>query len=61
MRRQGRRASVWDVTVFRGGHAGQGPHIVDAIRSLDGILERMREHQAKKRSLMRSLSISENL
>jgi len=39
----------------------KGPHIVDAIRSLDGILERMRDHQAKKQSLMRSLSISENL
>jgi pyruvate kinase len=39
----------------------KGPHIVDAIRSLDGILERMGDHQAKKRSLMRSLSISGSL
>jgi len=39
----------------------KGPHIVEAIRSLDGILKRMRDHQAKKRSLMRSLRISERL
>jgi pyruvate kinase len=33
----------------------KGPHIVEAIRSLDSILTRMQEHQSKKRSLLRRL------
>ena len=33
----------------------KGPHIVDAIRTLDDILHRMRTHQSKKRPLLRAL------
>jgi pyruvate kinase len=33
----------------------KGPHIVDAMRTLDDILRRMQTHQAKKRPLLRAL------
>lgn len=33
----------------------KGPHVVDAIAVLDGILRRMQDHQHKKRSLLRRL------
>jgi pyruvate kinase len=33
----------------------KGPHITDAIRTLDSILTRMQHHQHKKRSLLRRL------
>ena len=33
----------------------KGPHVVDAVRALDGILIRMQSHQYKKQSLMRRL------
>ena len=33
----------------------KGPHITDAIRTLDDILHRMQSHQAKKRTLLRAL------
>jgi pyruvate kinase len=33
----------------------KGPHIVDAIRVLDNILQRMQDHQNKKRSMLRRL------
>jgi pyruvate kinase len=33
----------------------KGPHIQDAMRTLDDILRRMQEHQSKKRSLLRAL------
>jgi pyruvate kinase len=33
----------------------KGPHIVDAIRTLDNILQRMQAHQSKKRSMLRRL------
>jgi pyruvate kinase len=33
----------------------KGPHILDAIRTLDDILRRMEEHQSKKRPLLRPL------
>ena len=33
----------------------KGPHIVDAMRTLDDILRRMQAHQSKKRPLMRAL------
>jgi pyruvate kinase len=37
----------------------KGPHIVPAIRMLDGILKRMQEHQHKKTSMLRGLHVSE--
>lgn len=33
----------------------KGPHVLEAIRVLDGILRRMQAHQSKKRPLMRAL------
>jgi pyruvate kinase len=36
----------------------QGEHVVEAVRFLAGVLDRMRDHQEKKRSLLRRLSIS---
>ncbi len=33
----------------------KGPHVVEAIDVLDGILRRMQDHQHKKRSLLRRL------
>jgi pyruvate kinase len=33
----------------------KGPHVVDAIRVLDNILQRMQAHQSKKRSMLRRL------
>jgi pyruvate kinase len=33
----------------------KGPHILDALRTLDDILRRMQAHQSKKRSLLRAL------
>ena len=38
----------------------KGPYIVEALRSLDNILRRMETHQAKKRSMMRSLKMASN-
>ncbi len=37
----------------------KGPHIVDGVRSLRDILQRMEAHQRKKRYLFRPLSVSE--
>jgi pyruvate kinase len=33
----------------------KGPHIVDAMRTLDDILHRMEGHHTKKRPLLRAL------
>jgi pyruvate kinase len=35
----------------------KGPHIVSAVRFLDGVLSRMQAHQYKKRDLMRRLDV----
>jgi pyruvate kinase len=37
----------------------KGPHIVEAVRSLDSILRRMQSHQAKKTSMLRHLQLVE--
>ena len=37
----------------------KGPHVIEAVRFLDNVLERMQLHQQKKRSMLRKLSISE--
>ncbi len=36
----------------------KGPHIVSAVRTLDGILGRMQAHQSKKRSMLRELRLA---
>jgi pyruvate kinase len=56
------RAEVTDAAM--GGRAecvmlNQGEHLAEAVRFLCGVLDRMQEHQAKKRSLLRRLSISD--
>jgi pyruvate kinase len=33
----------------------KGPHVVEAVRVLDNILQRMAAHQSKKSSLLRQL------
>ena len=52
------RAEITDAAM--GGRAEcvmlkKGPHIVDAMRTLGGILRRMQAHQSKKRPLLRAL------
>ncbi len=37
----------------------KGPHVVDAVRFLADVLQRMQLHQEKKRAMLRRLSISE--
>jgi pyruvate kinase len=37
----------------------KGPYITAAVRLLNGVLERMSTHQAKKRSMLRKLSVSQ--
>ncbi|HEY0671035.1 MAG TPA: pyruvate kinase [Longimicrobiales bacterium] len=39
----------------------KGPYIVEAIHTLDDILRRMKEHQSKKRPLLRALHVSRSL
>jgi pyruvate kinase len=36
----------------------KGPYMVEAVKALDSILARMQEHQTKKSSLLRHLSIA---
>jgi pyruvate kinase len=35
----------------------KGPHVVDAVRTLDDILRRMQDHQVKKTAMMRQLHV----
>ncbi len=39
----------------------KGPHILKALHVLDDILTRMRDHQAKKRPLLRRLRVADNI
>ena len=55
------RAEITDAAMAQ--HAecvmlNKGPHIVDAVRTLNDILQRMQDHQSKKRSMMRKLSLA---
>jgi len=38
----------------------KGPHMVEAVKALDNILQRMQAHQAKKSALLRHLNIAES-
>jgi hypothetical protein len=38
----------------------KGPHVVEAVEFLKGVLERMDAHQSKKTALLRRLSVSES-
>jgi pyruvate kinase len=58
------RAEITDAAM---GHRAEcvmlnkGPHIVSAVRVLDGILRRMQTHQAKKRAMLRELRLAHTL
>ncbi|MDM7922569.1 MAG: pyruvate kinase [Pyrinomonadaceae bacterium] len=39
----------------------KGPHVVDAVRSLDDILRRMQAHQRKKQAMMRELHLAHSV
>ena len=39
----------------------KGPYILEAVRVLDDILQRMEKHQSKKRSMLRHLSLADHL
>jgi pyruvate kinase len=39
----------------------KGPHIVQAVQTLDNILRRMEHHQAKKQSMLRELRLARSL
>lgn len=58
------RAEITDAAM---GHRAEcvmlnkGPHVVYAVRVLDGILRRMQSHQAKKRAMLRELHLAHAL
>jgi pyruvate kinase len=57
------RAEVTDAAVAERAECvmlNKGPYIVDAVRALASILERMQAHQEKKQSLLRELHIAEH-
>jgi pyruvate kinase len=37
----------------------KGPYILEAVQTLDDVLQRMEAHQQKKRSMMRPLKLAE--
>ena len=39
----------------------KGPHVLTAVRFLDNVMTRMQAHQAKKRAVLRKLSVSDRL
>jgi pyruvate kinase len=58
------RAEITDAAMSARAEAvmlNRGPFVIDAIATLDDILGRMKEHQAKKRSLYRALDVSRRL
>jgi pyruvate kinase len=58
------RAEVTDAAMSARAEAvmlNKGPFIVEAIRTLDDILSRMKEHQVKKRATYRALKASDSL
>jgi pyruvate kinase len=55
------RAEVTDAAMGQCAEAvmlNKGPHIVEAVRTLDDILQRMQGHHNKKRSVMRQLELA---
>lgn len=58
------RAEVSDAVMSGRAEAvmlNKGPYIVEAVRFLNGVLERMHAHQHKRRSMLRKLSVSEQV
>jgi pyruvate kinase len=55
------RAEITDAAMGQSAEAvmlNKGPHITDAVRTLDDILQRMQGHHSKKRSMMRELQLA---
>jgi pyruvate kinase len=58
------RAEISDASM---GHQAEcvmlnkGPHVVTAVRMLDGILRRMQAHQFKKQAMLRELNLAHSL
>ena len=48
--------SATDIIVQRVGR----PYVIEAVRMLDDILQRMQGHQSKKRSMLRKLQLAAN-
>jgi pyruvate kinase len=58
------RAEVSDAVMSGRAEAvmlNKGPYIVETVRFLNGVLERMHAHQHKRRAMLRKLSISEQV
>jgi pyruvate kinase len=56
------RAEVTDVVMSGRAECvmlNKGPYIVDAVRFLSGVLERMAAHRSKRRSMLRKLAVSQ--
>jgi pyruvate kinase len=55
------RAEITDAAMGQSAECvmlNKGPYIVDAVRTLNDILQRMQDHQTKKRSMLRKLSLA---
>ena len=55
------RAEVTDAAMGQSAECvmlNKGPYILDAVRTLNDILQRMQDHQTKKRSMMRKLRLA---
>jgi pyruvate kinase len=57
------RAEITDAATSQAAECvmlNKGPHIAEAVQTLDDILRRMQDHQAKKQSMLRKLRIASN-
>jgi pyruvate kinase len=55
------RAEITDAATSQAAECvmlNKGPHIAEAVRTLDDILRRMQDHQCKKQSMLRKLNIA---
>ena len=55
------RAEITDAAMGQSAECvmlNKGPYILDAVRTLNDILQRMQDHQTKKRSMMRKLRLA---
>ncbi len=56
------RAEITDAAMGQGAECvmlNKGPHVVEAVRVLDDVLQRMQGHHAKKRAMLRPLRLAE--
>jgi pyruvate kinase len=55
------RAEITDAAMSQAAEAvmlNKGPHIIDAVKTLDDILQRMQGHHSKKQSMLRKLQLA---